>query len=678
MVYRDNETDCEYGNDTEYDLIAIESPSPRQVLRIALNLKYLIDTIIPFTISEDTLLCDSSPVLTEDVQKAALEGCGGDPGKKLSAIKYQSVVIFALLKVASWQIQRAEYELHDEAIYRCRALAAQQLAKLIIDKNEESDLQNLFLRMLLRRYVINENDCDSDPLNAIELAVDQHSTIVISSSGFQRCLRWLWRGWIIQDRSNPMQYVPENNVASNSFTLHFNPDRVRTPRYQNILELFFSVVYVVLYTIVVNGKWSKGVQPVSGIEIIFYIYTFGFIADQCTKFYKSGLVYFSFWNAFNDSMYIIITLSIIFRLLSASSIPEDDTKVELWDKYSFRMMSCAAPLVWSRLLLYLESQRFVGVLLVVLKHMMQESIVFFFLLLLVMIGFLQGFLGLDSSDGERDITKPILTNLIITIMSSGSFDVFEKLAPPYAAILYYAYSFIVSVLLMNLLIAVYTNAYDQVVSNAANEYMALIAQKILRYSRTPDENVFVSPLNVIELAISPFVHLMSQTRRTQVTYVVMLVIYSPVLLITSVIETQEAKRIQYNRLKRLDDDANEVDTPWDLTDGFVEDNNYLFTDENIELRATQKKNARSLELQRLAEKEDPSFILPKEWFMKVKSYAKVDEKSNSQSNERVNSDSIQLRHLKEEIVGLQQKLEHFNKIIDELSEIETSNLRSRR
>ena len=53
---------------------------------------------------------------------------------------------------------------------------------------------------------------------------------------------------------------------------------------------------------------------------------------------------------------------------------------------------------WSRLLLYLDSFKFFGAMLVVLKVMMKESVIFFALLIIIIIGFLQAFIGLDLAD----------------------------------------------------------------------------------------------------------------------------------------------------------------------------------------------------------------------------------------------------------------------------------------
>ncbi|SCU86590.1 LAME_0D06832g1_1 [Lachancea meyersii CBS 8951] len=594
-------------------------PNPRQILRICLNLKYLIDKVVPILYDEKLIMCDHSRILNKHVLSLAREACGGKKDDPKSIHKYQSVIIFSLLKVCSWYWDLAATELHNAELYCLRASAAQQLCKLVIEQEEGREAQFLFIQMLCRRYVINENDEDSIAENALELAMDMHCTTVIGSSGYQRCLKWLWRGWIIQSRCDHKSYVICDSVSSSKFTRHFHPDRLKTPMYQNIINIMFSFVFLVLYTVVVNSKDSKAVQPIEFLEGIFYFFTLGSVLDEISKCYHVGWSYIGFWNSFNGAMYFIIMSSMILRVVSVSPI-QTHYPAEYWDKISYRILSCAAPMVWTRLLLYLESKRFVGALLVILKHMMKESIVFFFLLLLIVLGFLQGFVGLDSSDGNREITWPIVSNLLLTVLGAGRFDMFDDFAPPFATILYYSYSFVVSVILLNILIALYSTAYEKVIDNAVDEYMALMAQKTLRYIRAPDEDVYVPPLNLVELFLTPFLHFLPPKMAKRISVFVMTILYFPLLLGVAVKEVREAKRVFYNRMKKQEDDANETDVAWDLTDGYVDEaDGWIPNSESSGIMATQKRNKRSLKLQKDAENADPDFKVKGEWFQSVKS-----------------------------------------------------------
>ena len=48
-----------------------------------------------------------------------------------------------------------------------------------------------------------------------------------------------------------------------------------------------------------------------------------------------------------------------------------------------------------------------------------------------------------------------------------------------------------SIVLLNILIALYNSAYEDISGNAIDEYMAIFAQKTMQFVRAPDENVFI-------------------------------------------------------------------------------------------------------------------------------------------------------------------------------------------
>lgn len=542
-------------------------PNSQQTFRICLNLKKLIDRVIAVEYKEEEITGLNSPILSDKVLKLVYKAAGGKGDGKPGtlSLKYRASLVFCLLRVCDWYQQQSEYELTDNYLYSLRAITAQQLAVQVIDGTADDEF--LFLGMLCHRYTIALNGEDARPVSALELAVDMHSTIVMGSSGYQRCIRWLWRGWIVQSSVDTHSYVMYKGVNSLSIRSHFNPDRVRTPLYQNILEVCFSLFYLLLYTIILNSNQQE-TTPLDGFEVLFYLFTAGQILDEAVKLYHVGYNYIRFWNVFNDMMYVILVVAIGFRFVSLN---HRGHLRESYDEMSFRILSCAAPFMWSRLLLFLDAQKFVGAMIVVLKSMMKESIIFFVMLAVIILGFLQGFLGLDASDGKSEATKHILVSLVKSVIGEASFDDVEPLVPPYALILYYIYSFLLTVILMNILVALYSTSYAAIVDNSTDEYFALVAQKTLKYIRAPDQNLYVAPLNLVELLLMPLSLFISKNSYRSLNYYVMLVIYLPLLFYTTSLEVANARRIQYNRYKGLPDDANEFDADWDLTDGFNED-----------------------------------------------------------------------------------------------------------
>jgi hypothetical protein len=119
------------------------------------------------------------------------------------------------------------------------------------------------------------------------------------------------------------------------------------------------------------------------------------------------------------------------------------------------------------------------------------------------------------------------------------------------------------VILLNILIALYNSAYEDITENAIDEYMALFSQKTMQFVRAPDENVFIAPFNLIEMfcLILPFEWWLSDEKYNRLNDYVMGTIYSPLLLITAWLETKQARRVKFNRKRGEDDD--DVQHEWE-------------------------------------------------------------------------------------------------------------------
>ena len=283
---------------------------------------------------------------------------------------------------------------------------------------------------------------------------------------------------------------------------------MRVPQYQNVVQIFFSVLFLALYTGAINTINSTGDLDV--VEGVLYLMTAGFLFDEIAKFWKVGRYYVGFWNVFNSTLYGLLTVSFVTRMI-ALGYPTGHEERLKFNELSYNFLAFSAPMFWMRLLLYLDTFRFFGAMLVVLKVMMKESLIFFALLVIVMIGFLQAFIGMDQvDDDDVKVTSFIVQAMANSVMQSPDFSGFDHFAPPFGTILYYIFTFIVMVgqyylittgnfittdpipVLLNILIALYNSAYSDITDNAIDEYMAIFSQKTMQFVRAPDENVFIA------------------------------------------------------------------------------------------------------------------------------------------------------------------------------------------
>jgi len=212
--------------------------------------------------------------------------------------------------------------------------------------------------ILLRRYAIMVNGEEEHTSNVIERAVDLHCLTVVGSSGYQKAIMYIWRGWLVPHAAQPAHFIRYDKVTSTNFWDHWNPSRMRVPKYQNGLQIFLSLLFLVLYTIAINTINSEG--DIDAIEALLYIFTVGFVADEIIKLWKAGYNYIGFWNVFNNSLYALLAASFGLRMVALShSNPSEDRTY--YNVLSYNFLAFSAPFFWLRLLLYLDTYRFFGV-----------------------------------------------------------------------------------------------------------------------------------------------------------------------------------------------------------------------------------------------------------------------------------------------------------------------------
>ena len=316
------------------------------------------------------------------------------------------------------------------------------LTKLHSIETEENQ-PFLLKEYLLKRYSFYADGEESYPANVIERAVDLHALMIIGSSGYQKCIKYLWNGWYCQEEGNPSNFVEYNARDDTKFSTHFHPDRMRAPVYQNLCQILFSLVYLALYSAVINTVNPTGDLDVA--EGILYVMTLAFICDELSKLWKIGRHYFNFWNAFNTTLYTILAISFFLRMAALAHSSIEDEQRQGLNRLSYNFVALAGPMFWMRMMLYLDSIRFFGAMFVVLRVMMKESLIFFALLFVILVGFFQAFVGMAQVDSDIPITGNIIQGMANTIMQSPEFETFQNFAFPFGIILYYLFNFIVMI-----------------------------------------------------------------------------------------------------------------------------------------------------------------------------------------------------------------------------------------
>ena len=201
----------------------------------------------------------------------------------------------------------------------------------------EENTEYLLQSILLKRYSIIVDGEQTSPSNVIERAVDLHALRIIGSSGYQKCVNHLWRGWLVQDENDPSNFIEYTQKDITTYWTHVDPDRMRAPVYQNATQIIFSFIYLGLFTGAISTVNPTGDLDVT--EVLLYIFTLGFICDEIAKLWKIGKYYIGFWNVFNVVLYAFLTTSLITRLIALSHPLDDgDGKREHYNELSYNFL----------------------------------------------------------------------------------------------------------------------------------------------------------------------------------------------------------------------------------------------------------------------------------------------------------------------------------------------------
>lgn len=469
----------------------------KTVSRIVTRIQALALELLPMQVDLEEITSPTSSIITKEVVEAFSQIAGD----------FDHCLPFALLAARrhfGWQmlINPADSDENEG-----RKLACEALARKIVARTPREEQYSI----LSARFTVIESDGDESlPLSALECALDQHAIFFLSSNEAQRCVFALWKGLLVQncDDSGNVEYtIYKHADGSPSFFSAYNADRVAVPRYQFYFRIWLWLVFIAAYTVAIQTP-DRGF----GIEdVVLYIQLLGYIVEDLVKMYKIGwYACIGFWQIINYMIYALSIVAFAYRCADWGTSSQE--KSDKFRMLSFQFLSCAAPLVWAKVLTIFDLLQFFGTLQIVTWRMLKESAVFFVLLGLFGIGFGQALMGLDVADEKRDSTETVIHTLIQALLGSPNFDEYDRGASsyPFGMILYYIWSTVCIIILLNILIALFGSAYQECVDESEPTFLAFFAGKTLSSIRAPDTYVYPAPFNLIEIVILPLEYVLDR------------------------------------------------------------------------------------------------------------------------------------------------------------------------
>lgn len=135
-----------------------------------------------------------------------------------------------------------------------------------------------------------QNGKPTDPVSAVEFAVDLHATQVIAASNYQRCITALWRGYY------NVQYYEDDRLAfgeyeyltSRNFSDHFDTQRIKGSFPYKVVKLIrdsaevsefiklilYDIIFGIVYDCCKHAKSEGKLRPRGRMSFCFCIWVF--------------------------------------------------------------------------------------------------------------------------------------------------------------------------------------------------------------------------------------------------------------------------------------------------------------------------------------------------------------------------------------------------------------------
>ncbi|PBL02691.1 hypothetical protein ARMGADRAFT_1006022 [Armillaria gallica] len=473
------------------------TPSPDTLSKLVKRLRALTLTLLPVEVSPTSLSEPTSRIITPQVI-AAYRKSAGD---------FVEALPYCLLRARAEFMFDADHNPADYGENYGRAIACEVLARKIVHQSPP-DRVNAFMSTRFKHRQIDGDE--SDMTSALEMAIDLHCTIFLSSTEAQDVVGALWRGDLIQKNNENLEieYVPYAQTHPETFWGHLDPSRLSVPRYLNVVRIIVWFVLLFVYCQTVRQP-AERLDPLTnayldGWEDAFYLLALSITLEDVYKFTKLLTFVtwraFSFWNMVSLITDSLILTAFILRVV-AMRVTSDEEQIGLRIA-SFQVLSFVSPFIWMKLLTIFDGYKYIGTMQICIARMLQESGIFFALLSVMALGFTQALWALDAADGQASPPSSVVNVLVQALLGSPNFETFSSSS---GLVMYYLWNVVTAIILLNVLISLFASAYQNVVDDAEAQHLAFFAGKTVGMIRAPDVYVYPAPFNLIEiLFVTPF------------------------------------------------------------------------------------------------------------------------------------------------------------------------------
>lgn len=333
-------------------------------------------------------------------------------------------------------------------------------------------------------------------LPALEVAIVGESKIFLSSTSCQKVIDAIYTGRIIYTPSSFLNIIPDR-YKQKPISLYdprdaplLNQYRLIVPRTRNILELIQFVILLCLYLAFMT---ERDASRVSGIEVCFAVYAFGWVLDNFATILEHG------WQVYTQNLwsFLDVIFSVIYWGYLIVRLYGLHMGLQNPGQQALDVLAMGAPVLIPRIAFNLLSD---NLLFVSLRAMMSDFTLLTAIAAWCFGGFLLSLLWLGEGQHESVTIGKWMLWIWFGLDGTGiskSVDFHWLLGPT----LMIAFTFLGNTLFLTILVSMLSHTFSTIVHNATAEIQYRHAVLTLEGVKADAIFAYQPPFNILALLV---------------------------------------------------------------------------------------------------------------------------------------------------------------------------------
>lgn len=418
-------------------------------------------------------------------------------------------IVYCLLVNRVQFLREQSNHAHHESVNVTRAALCEAIASKILQRVDEDNPGSKGL--LLLAHVLVES---FDPFQGIqgmivqgrhprkytvlELGILSESKLFMSSSACQKVVKAIQKGRVVYTPSSPFDLLPDRydlrpiSLYEPRTAPLLNHYRLIVPRIRNVLEVCQFVLLLVFYVLVMVNR-DPAQFDFDAYELVFCFYTFGWVLDQFASILEHGwrLYTRNLWSFLDVAFAVVYGIYLVLRLCSVGT-----GNVEI-SRQALDILSMGAPILVPRLAFSLFSE---NMLFVSIRAMMADFSILSLLAVWCSAGFLLAMTWLSRGLFRPTTISKWMLWVWFAMDGTGierSVELHWLLGPT----LMIAFAFLGNTLFLTILVAMLSNTFSKIVSDATveNHYR----RAVMTFAAVKSDAIFAyqPPFNILALCL---------------------------------------------------------------------------------------------------------------------------------------------------------------------------------